>query len=561
MMEKNLLPIYPSLLWISLLVTTTGTTSCSGPATDPTPHSSRIAWDYSSLQEIAPIGDYPRMRRLTEERIAVVYENGYGSTVIRYSDDEGQSWSEPDTLFHRFTARSDHDSALVWISNPELIRLKSGELLAACNYRPQKAGVYPFAIAIRRSTDAGATWSPPQTVYQAGKAFGDGCWEPAFLELPNGDLHIYFSNEGIFTESDEQDIEVLISHDKGVSWEPQPRRVCFRAGKRDGMAVATLVGDEILVSIEDNRIGEFKPSIVRTTLTDCWQTPVLADSPMREPALLEPLHDTIYAGAPYLITLPTGETALSYQTTRGRTNDWELSTMEVAVGDRQGRNFTKVTQPFAIPTDRLAKWNSIAVFDKDRIAALSGCNYLGGRVGVWMILGHIIPEQLTTVRSHIHPDGLLTEWDGQTMPLFVGHQGKSNLRFGFCRQSKNLCLAIRINTEMKTPAGANLYIATRTNRYRIGTSAQSPVSISLLCDDNWEPLPSHPTIQSGICLDDKGYSLEAKIPLSLLDLQRGDSARITAGLITPNLDGTLHEELIVHSIQNDPSTWCSLQIQ
>ena len=102
MMEKNLLPIYPSLLWISLLVTTTGTTSCSGPATDPTPHSSRIAWDYSSLQEIAPIGDYPRMRRLTEERIAVVYENGYGSTVIRYSDDEGQSWSEPDTLFHRF---------------------------------------------------------------------------------------------------------------------------------------------------------------------------------------------------------------------------------------------------------------------------------------------------------------------------------------------------------------------------------------------------------------------------------------------------------------------------
>ena len=83
------------------------------------------------MREVAPVGDYPRMCRISDESVAVVYENGYGSTVIRYSGDEGRSWSRPDTLFRGFTARNGRDSAFVWVSNPELIRLADG---VPCEY-------------------------------------------------------------------------------------------------------------------------------------------------------------------------------------------------------------------------------------------------------------------------------------------------------------------------------------------------------------------------------------------------------------------------------------------
>lgn len=96
--------------------------------------------------------------------------------------------------------------------------------------------------------------------------------------------------------------------------------------------------------------------------------------------------------APYLARLATGEVLLSYQTTRGRGNDWEKSTMEVAIGDEEGRNFQRISQPFAVPLDREAKWNAIAVLDDTTVVATSATNVGGGNIGAWMILGSIIKD-------------------------------------------------------------------------------------------------------------------------------------------------------------------------
>src|SRR5690606_21619415 len=147
----------------------------------------------------------------------------------------------------------------------------------------------------------------------------------------------------------------------------QPRTVSFGKGKRDGMPVPLLLEKESLVAIEDNLVDPFKPDIGRTALAHPWQHPVLGDSPQRTDALEEPMPDTVYGGAAYLTKLPSGEVLLSYQTTRGRSSDWELSTMEVAVGDRDARGFGKITQPFPIPLHRQAKWNSIALWDNETI--------------------------------------------------------------------------------------------------------------------------------------------------------------------------------------------------
>jgi len=158
------------------------------------------------------------------------------------------------------------------------------------------------------------------------------------------------------------------------------------------MPVPLLVDDEILVVIEDNKDGQFKPYIVRTPTADNWSQPVLGDSPLRTYALADSLRADVYAGAPYIAQLSTGEMIMSYQTTQGRGEDWEKSTMEVAIGDPSGRNFRKVPRPFDVPLHCGAKWNSIARWDDTTVVATSATNFDGSSTGAWMILGRVVVE-------------------------------------------------------------------------------------------------------------------------------------------------------------------------
>lgn len=358
-----------------------------------------IRWDYSTLQRLAPIGDrdlryagYPRVKRFSDGSAVAVYE-AQGSVELIRSLDDGTTWSDPITVFRAFTATNDEGtSAWVNVANPELIELANGDWVAASNYRPAKDEVAPFSIAIRISKDKGHSWGDPQVIFDAEPRFKDGCWEPALLQLPDGTLQVYFANEKPYTGSDEQEISVLESPDNGITWSTTPRTVSFRAGRRDGMPVPLVVGDEILVVIEDNKEEQFKPYVVRTPIADNWSQPVLGDDPMRSYALVDSLPPHVYAGAPYIARLATGETIISYQTTEGRGADWEKSTMEVAIGDSSGRHFRKVPRPFDVPLDREAKWNAIAWWDDTTVVATSATNFDGSPTGAWMILGKLVVE-------------------------------------------------------------------------------------------------------------------------------------------------------------------------
>ncbi|MFB2119394.1 sialidase family protein [Parapedobacter sp. 2B3] len=354
-----------------------------------------IEWDISTLQRLAPAGNrhlsyagYPRVKRLADGRALAVYEAD-GNIELIMSSDEALSWTDPLILFRKHDVVTDKGTTSVNTANPELVMLENGWLVAACNYRPSRDEYTPFSIAISRSEDGGYTWSEPEVVFEAEPRFSDGCWEPSFLQLPDGTLQLYFANEKPYTASSEQEISVLESRSNGLTWEREPRTVSFRQGRRDGMPVPLLVGNEILVAIEDNKVGQFKPYIVRSSVENNWVDPVYGASPLREYALTTSLPDDVYAGAPYLTRLPSGEILLSYQTTRGRTNDWEKSTMEVAIGDANGRNFRINSQPFPVSIEREAKWNAIAVWDQNTVVATSASNMEGGSIGAWMILGHI----------------------------------------------------------------------------------------------------------------------------------------------------------------------------
>ncbi len=352
-----------------------------------------IEWEKNTLICIADEGGYPRLRRLKDNSLIVVYENRRGDLMVKKSTDEGITWGEPVMAYEAFnyTDEQTGERTRVNIANPEIIQLDNGDILLASNLRPRDEGVFPFSIALKRSRDNGATWTEADILYRAGTYFRNGCWEPSFLMLPNGTLHLYFANESPYRDSDEQEISMLYSTDNGASWSEAHTTVSFRKGKRDGMPVAVHDGSIIYMAIEDNLSKQFKPYLVQSSIKQAWVNPVLEDSPYRYSALRNPLGNEVYAGAPYLVLTDKGLFVLSYQTTKNRSSDWELSTMEVVVSDRPS-DFRNPSQPFDVPLSKEAKWNALYDLGDNTIAALASTNFNSDKIGVWMIKGKIIKK-------------------------------------------------------------------------------------------------------------------------------------------------------------------------
>lgn len=511
----------------------------------------RIGWDYSTLQQLSAKGGYPRSIRLQDGAVMAVYEDYETGYAMRRSVDVGVTWQPPVTVFRNHHVTNDQGSTQVNMANPEIIQLANGDLLAACNYRPQTPEITPFSIAVCRSTDNGATWSNPQVIYEAKPRFSDGCWEPSFLQLPNGDVQVYFANEGPYTHSDEQEISVLTSHDNGQSW-GEFKTVCFRAGSRDGMPVSKVVDDEIVCVIEDCGFTTFKPYTVRTKLAASWASPVWADSPDRCMALGEPVEDWVYMGAPYLEVLSTGETLLSYQVDYIRHDGDRLpySVMEVAIGDKKARNFIRRTCPIPLPSGKHAVWPSVVAWDANTVVALASSNYQGSIDAPTLIKGHVMRD--ITVNSI-----------GTAESIFIGHSGKPNLRAGVRKDKTNLYVTCKVQDEelysagKGTQRGSGIFLCLDTQNtclkepaegtYKIWCSYNGDSGVWEGYQGKWksgqlEGLHVSSSIVKG------GYEVTFMIPLK--NSFNKEEMRIGATLSTK-----YYVEDLVHSGMDSPNTW------
>ncbi|MBB6111903.1 BNR repeat-like domain-containing protein [Mucilaginibacter lappiensis] len=357
-----------------------------------------IIWDQSTLKQVVPLSgnksaDYARMIQLHNGNLLCVYESGSGIECTQ-SDDLGKTWLSPVII-----ARP---AAGVNMSVPEILELKDHSLLASYNPRPNKINgswdtTKHFAIRTKKSYDHGKTWQDERLIYEASYKFEDGCWEPSQIQLPNGEIQLYFSNEGVYTHSNEQNISIFRSFDSGLTWTTKPEIVSFTPGHRDGMPVPIILKGtkEILFSIEDNSGGQFKPSIIRNSFNQNGQKMVGANDPEHTYALTPKLPDTVYAGAPYLRQLPGGETVLSYQSTFGRNSNWELACMQVAVGNSRGEDFVNTATPFSVPLNKHGLWNSLCVLKDGTIIALTSTDAYNSYTAIWMITGHLINKKDT----------------------------------------------------------------------------------------------------------------------------------------------------------------------
>ena len=199
------------------------------------------------------------------------------------------------------------------------------------------------------SADGGATWTPvARPLYTAGTTGGDGCYEPAAVQLPSGEVQLFFANEHGHAGDRSQEIDVMRSRDSGRTWTP-PVAVTYRPGGRDGMPVPILSpdGQSILLAIEDNGLSrdhQLKPAIVRLPLVPAAR-PVGGRDDRRWGAVTDPAWPAgAYAGAPYLRQFPgNGPTVLACQPDVGHAG---LQRLAVYLGDATAHNFAAPTEPF-----------------------------------------------------------------------------------------------------------------------------------------------------------------------------------------------------------------------
>lgn len=458
---------------------------------------SRIAWDYSTFVKIFQPGNYARVIELEDGKLIAVSGNGNAGgqqgTQMATSDDFGKTWSAPKVIAPHGTK--------IKMAVPEIMKCSNGNLLLTYNPRPDEpySTERKFGIRARISEDNGETWGEEIFVFDAQHTNADGCWEPFTLQLPSGEIQLYFANENDYQSSNEQNISMCRSLDGGKTWSNR-EIVSYRTGTRDGMPVALYLEEtgEIIMAIEDNGYPAHKnrmqPSIIRTS--DNWASGfVNGKSKNREYALAVHLDKTDNAAAPYICKSSTGEILLSYQGTENRdiplngngVKNIDFSQeMFVAVGDKAGRGFTNKSTPFRLPLGTpgdkdkgcQGMWNSITSLSNGEILAVSSTtNVFGIKGGVFGIkgylLGDIIPETRTVVI-----DGEADEWTGLYPSVVVAHRLDSRLYGHVAKDGARLCFSFTVTKTSAEENGFELQMASADGENKVTVRVPSEGDIT-----------------------------------------------------------------------------------
>lgn len=541
----------------------------------------RIAWDYSTMKQVSSsdggvsYSGYPRMAQLPDGTLICVYEAD-GNIVTVKSNDEGTTWSAPAMIAEKENSTN--------MSVPDILVLNDQSILVCYNPRPFEIDPSRrFAIRTKKSYDNGATWTDERLLYEAGFQFENGCWEPSAIQLPDGEIQLFFANEGRYDQSNEQNISLLRSFDNGLTWTDTPEIVSFRAGFRDGMPSPLLLknGKDIVVAIEDNGRETFKPYTVRSSVTENWKNTVTAEHEHRHYALAHKINDFIYAGAPYLAQLKGGETLLSYQGTENRPNDMSSAEMKVVIGNEEAFDFDRKTVPFPIPADKSGLWNSITVLDDNTIVALTSTKAYSdeNKTEVWMIKGYVIPE-IEAYKSSIAVDGLPEEtiWK-EDFPIFIGHKGLTHLKSKVTYDDQNLYILTWVKDENVVTTQANpenndgttiyLDLYNKANK----TPGKDVFKVSLTAGNNlifsegnsckWM-VHTIENIKYSSKITEFGYLQELAIPWSLMGDKPEQDSRIGLNmrLTESNTKGApAYKENISCNNEDQPFTWLTLRLK
>ena len=360
------------------------------PAADNSTPNLTIAWE-NTAQKISHnvySAEYGRMHRVKGDTLLLTYHfgpqgNEWDNIAIKRSIDNGQTWSEAEVIM------ADTNPNYYGFSNPDMLVLQNGWVMLAYTGRGNPDDNAHANIQIRLSKDRGWTFEPPIMV-ASGRS-----WEPAMVQLPDGEIELFYSSEaqwwaGPGSTAEQQEILMVRSKDNGTTWS-SPKQVAYTSGMRDGMPVPVVLKDNkgIVFPIESVKNTK-SPWMVWSSLDARWDYQSAGTTQNGRRWLVTT--ENIWGGAPFLLQLPTGETILSCQDSGGRTlgSDWKKNTMLVLVGNSTARNFSHITYPWPnLPANEGAYYSSLFLKDASTLVLVTTRNFSNGHSEVYLKEGHI----------------------------------------------------------------------------------------------------------------------------------------------------------------------------
>jgi hypothetical protein len=359
------------------------------PVDNSTPTGTTISWEATDtlLSHSVYTARYARMHRVNANTILLTYLC--------------TNWLEP---FNRIAIRRSTDNGATWgaptflestddarLKGPDFLTLADGSVLLAYPTVSAADDGTPADnerdyVKVVKSTDAGLTWSAPTNVAR-GRS-----WEPVLIQLANGEIELFYASEAFWygTQPVLQEIRMARSTNGGANWYPS-ERVAFNPDKRDGMPAPLRLanGKGIIFAIES--VGDARMPWMLWSSEDASWTYEDGIGTVTNGRRWTTTDGA--SGAPYLVQLPTGETVLSCQNRAGRAvTDWHKDVMLVAIGNSVGKNFTNYSYPWPVnvPLDEGYVESSIFLKDANTIVAVSTHHRPNNTSEIRVKTGHIV---------------------------------------------------------------------------------------------------------------------------------------------------------------------------
>ncbi len=272
---------------------------------------------------------YPRVKLLKDGRYMLIFQVGQlgGTIYAAYSGDLRQ-WSAPRPVMSAHHVRMpDGEKDLRKYMTADAIVQENGDILVVASYRVNdhyRTAIDQNGLVLARSTDGGESFSPPEIIYVGSN------WEPHTLLLRSGEIQVYFTQiapkvylHGFKQLRRSSGTGLIRSMDGGFTWTPDVKEppyaaqrvaqqyVCDVEGVRhytDQMPVATELLDGTIALALESKAADLSYHLSLAFSHDNWAKDLALDEDGPE----HRINFFRAAAGPYIVTLDSGKTALSY---------------------------------------------------------------------------------------------------------------------------------------------------------------------------------------------------------------------------------------------------------
>jgi len=510
---------------------------------------------------------YPRIKKTANGEYILLYMNGQvGHDIYITHSKNLKKWNGTEKLF------TNSKSPKRMYASADAIVLANGDIIAAAGFRGDYTGdQYTNGIEIRRSTDNGKTWSAPEIIYRGG------VWEPSLLQLPSGEVQIYWTNTHVKgapssqlgrADDNSTGTAMLRSFDNGKTWNSNPSVIYdaqivaqqYTVMGTDGkyysgqMPVATVLNNgKIALALEvrtKNSKGEktYNMSFAYTDASNSWPVSLGLDEegPV---SLIKDMY--LKAAGPYIRQFKSGETLLTYH--------WD--SWYSLIGNTSATKFNDRVKVFG--DEKVDIWGSTEIIGTHTALGTVPMANAGGIFLSKLHLNHTIKA----VNAEIAVDGVKNDFKDADQAFFVGSDSQAQAAIRVAQDSDFVYfIAEVLDNKISNKDRVVFCIGnTETDKYmnvsvnplgEIGVNIKSSISVN---KDQLTAAALFDGTVNDFADKDNGYVVELKVPKSLI----GDVSTISFCPMLNNQDasdGVVIQDSIGALTVNDRSNWLRIEL-